>query len=254
MKNALKALAKDGISIIMQSLGRPHNRTRFQVARAYARLNPAIIQEQRITAIARATGEALSTIQEYERLVRESMPNAFDEYSQVQQWRVLRADMMGLQDRLSLGVLTLATLYETYVETGAGAGASSAMILQAIAHHKRGRLVSIDLDNHLAARYGELIPNEFRPYWDLRLQKATPLLPAVLAELKVIDFFLHDSRHVVQHMRWEYELAWQSLRAGGCLASHDIFMTTAFYDFASAHRHEIMTSGEIGSFGFFIKR
>lgn len=101
--------------------------------------------------------------------------------------------------------------------------------------------------------YGRLIPDEYRPRWELRLEKETPILPQLLDEVGEIDFFYHDSLHKVDHMRWEYELAWPYLRKGGCLASHDILRTTAFDDFRKKYASEITFGGAIGNFGFVIK-
>lgn len=254
MKSFLKATIKDCVSVTYQLVGRPHNKTRYQIARAKTAFTPAQIDALRLQQIAQATGKNEATIADYIRELTESMPAAFDDKSEVGRWRTYRTDMMGLADRLSLGALVRAGGFATYVETGVGAGASATMILQQIVRQEHGRLISIDVESLVSSKYGALIPAELRAYWELRLQKDAPLLPLVLSELGQLDFFLHDSRHVVSHMKWEYELAWRHLRSGGCLASHDIIMTTAFQDFRRRYAHEIQAGGEIGSFGFYVKK
>lgn len=240
----LKWAIKDGISLVHQVLGRPHNRTRGQIQRLEAAMTDSEIEHQRISLIVRATNTPESTVRTFaDRAPRQMMVSEH-----------FQGHTMGLRDSTTLHTLICACDVERCVETGVAAGASSAIILQELERRQRGRLVSIDIQSALANHYGELIPESHRGRWELRIQREKPLLPMVLEELASIDFFLHDSRHVLRHMMWEYELAWRYLRPGGCLASHDVIMTTAFDDFYRKYRFEIADGGIIGAVGFWIKK
>jgi hypothetical protein len=59
-------------------------------------------------------------------------------------------------------------------------------------------------------------------------------LPGLLEELSEIDVFVHDSAHTEANMRFEFETAWQAIRPGGVLVSHDIERNRAFVDFTAA--------------------
>lgn len=114
------------------------------------------------------------------------------------------------------------------VETGVCYGASSAYILEALKHNKRGVLYSIDLGNG-----PEEPPNDFfvRPAlkdaWRLIIGDSRRQLPRLLARLGRIDLFHHDSLHTYEHMMWEYETAFPYLAPGGVLSSHDVRIITS---------------------------
>lgn len=254
LKHQAKMLIKDGLSLAHQVLGRPHNKTRSQLQATYRAFANQDLDTLRIKTLSAAFGMPEADVTAKIEQLRAQMPAVFDDAQRVQEWQALRTDMMGLRDRLSLGALMMVGGFATCVETGVGSGASATMILRQLQAQGAGRLISIDIQTPIAARYGENIPAALRSFWELRLQTDQALLPTVLKELGTLDFFLHDSRHVVQHMRWEYELVWPYLRSGGCLASHDIVMTTAFDDFGKKYHAEIAASGAIGSFGFYLKR
>lgn len=241
--NILKDVIKDIVSLIYQGLGRPHNRTRQQIQKIRASHTEPKTSRQRIQLIARATHQSEADIQ---AATDEKLPELISEH--------FPNHIMGIQDRTSLHTLVRALELNICVETGVSGGASSFVILQELHRQQRGKLISIDIESPNAGFYGEVIPSHLRERWELRLQSKQPLLPSLLEELGEIDFFLHDSRHVLAHMCWEYELAWRYLSAGGCLASHDVNMTTAFEDFYQQHKSEIADGGAIGEFGFYIKK
>lgn len=59
------------------------------------------------------------------------------------------------------------------------------------------------------------------------------LLPQVLATLKSVDMFIHDSLHSYEHMMFEFRAAWPYVRKGGILFSDDVDYNNAFADFTA---------------------
>lgn len=245
---AIKQVARDILATVNQALGRPHNRTYAQINELKGQFVAETIDRERIEYVSRALAirpeQVAKSVDDYTR-------QHADEASAEERWNQIGGSMMSLRDRLSLEALTKVFRPKMAIETGTAGGASATIILQNLTED--GKLVSIDIASPHSEKYGELIPDQLRSKWDLRLQENTPILPSTLAELEPIDFFLHDSRHTAGHMMWEYTLAWNSLCPGGCLASHDIVTTTTFQDFEKTCRSEIHDSGAIGNFGFFIK-
>lgn len=124
------------------------------------------------------------------------------------------------------------------VETGVFEGAGSCAILLALERNKKGRLYSIDLPSlplPLNKTTGWQIPQYLRKNWDLRLGSSSDLLQGLLTEIEQTDIFLHDSEHSYENMRFEYETAWEYIREGGLLLSHDITRNSAFRSFAMLH-------------------
>ena len=78
---------------------------------------------------------------------------------------------------------------------------------------------------------GWLIPRSLRDRHTLILAPAEEALPALLARLKSIDVFLHDSDHSYEHIMFEAGLAWRYLRAQACMIIDNIEQNTAFTDF-----------------------
>ena len=79
---------------------------------------------------------------------------------------------------------------------------------------------------------GWLIPVELRERWTLILGRSQDELPPLLERLGTVDFFMHDSEHSYECMRFEFEAAWPRLGAGGVLVSDDVNSTAAFPEFA----------------------
>jgi predicted O-methyltransferase YrrM len=120
------------------------------------------------------------------------------------------------------------------VETGVSAGASSAYILEALHDNGKGDLYSIDLppDNIPEGKEsGWIVPKYLRSRWKLLIGDSKEILEPMLKDLKEIDCFLHDSLHTYEHMLWEYNTAWNYVRRGGLLLSHDVGANDAFLDF-----------------------
>lgn len=144
------------------------------------------------------------------------------------------------ESRASMGGLDAAALYvlvKTYrprvvVETGSYRGMSTAFILKGMqdAGVVDGKVYSID--NKPDASLGALIPEELKSGFvsligDVKTFVVNDELPGE------IDMFLHDSSHRYQYQRWEFEVFWPRIKAGGCLVSHDVNMNASFVDFVS---------------------
>jgi predicted O-methyltransferase YrrM len=125
---------------------------------------------------------------------------------------------------------------EIVVETGCATGTTTALILYALEKNQCGHLYSIDLrfpsdwlsQNNLPS--GFLVPENLKSRWSLILKDAKTALPELLARLKRVDIFYHDSDHSYVHQMWEYLTALPYVPAGSVLASDDLSDNTAFFD------------------------
>jgi predicted O-methyltransferase YrrM len=154
------------------------------------------------------------------------------------------------------------------VETGVCNGESTALILAALERNGAGELHSIDLPeiaNVPSApgafwsgkkgavipsnrQPGWVIPDQLRGRWALTIGRSQDVLGGLLQRLPAIDFFMHDSEHSVECMRFEYETAWPRLRAGGVLASDDIAWNDAFEQFCRRVHRQAATLGGNAAF------
>lgn len=121
---------------------------------------------------------------------------------------------------------------DVVVETGCGGGYSAAHILEAMELNGSGRLYSVDSATYYNPTYfdlpvglpcGGLVPEHLRSRWQLLDGGAERELPQLLGTLGTIDLFIHDSLHDRSNMEFEYTIAWEHLRPGGVLISHDIW-------------------------------
>ncbi|MDV2503975.1 MAG: class I SAM-dependent methyltransferase [bacterium] len=126
---------------------------------------------------------------------------------------------------------------EVVVETGVGAGKSSAFILNAMQKNGYGLLYSIDLPNEKDSS-GWVIPENLRDRWDLRLGSSRELLGSLLQEKGPIDIFLHDSDHSYGNMMFEFRTVWQFIKRNGLFLAHDVGRNDALFDFC----HEVNVS------------
>jgi hypothetical protein len=141
---------------------------------------------------------------------------------------------------------------EILVETGVGAGGTSLFILKALQANDKGNLYSIDLPGFdrefypsIGKAYHIHVPNGYEPgwlvipelktRWNLILGDAKIELPNLLAKIKKLDFFLHDSLHTYEHMMFEYCLAYMYASSGAYLLSDDVipYWSLAFIDFCA---------------------
>ena len=121
------------------------------------------------------------------------------------------------------------------LETGVANGVSSAYLLLALERNRKGVLHSIDVNDgsHLPGgkQVGWAVPDWLRARWTLHIGDSRELLPSVLAELKSLGVFIHDSLHTYDHMKFEYDQAYPFLREGGILISDDALWNSAFPEF-----------------------
>jgi hypothetical protein len=133
-----------------------------------------------------------------------------------------------------VGAIVLERCPDVVVETGVERGYTSAVLLAAMRRSGQGRLISIDLpglrDSDITS--GELVPDELRDRWDLRLGPSRKLLPAALAEVGEIGLSIHDADHTYAAQVEEYRTAWPHIRSGGFLVSDDVY-TPSITDFAA---------------------
>jgi predicted O-methyltransferase YrrM len=125
---------------------------------------------------------------------------------------------------------------ECVLETGIANGVSSAYLLLAMERNQKGALYSIDVNDgsYLPSgkQVGWVVPAWLRERWTVHLGDARELLPRLLAVLKSLDVFIHDSLHTYEHMKFEYEQAYPYLRQDGILISDDALWNPAFKEFA----------------------
>ena len=168
---------------------------------------------------------------------------------------------IGLAERIYLYAVLRTLRPKIAVETGVANGFSTAFALLALEQNGEGELHSIDyprrIDENAAAFHegigsvgvpadhesGWLVPEQLRERWTLRLGRSQDELPPLLAGLGTIDFFLHDSEHSYECMRFEFASAWAALRDGGILVSDDVNSTAAFPEFAREQRREPIALG-----------
>ena len=144
------------------------------------------------------------------------------------------------------------------VETGVCNGLSTAAILTALEANGEGNLFSIDFPEFAGQENGDfwpgkggavipadqepgwLVPRHLRKRWELRIGKSQGVLLPLLAELRQIDFFLHDSEHSFSNQLFEFRSAFGYLKPGGVLAASDVHWSEAFDTF----REEAVSSVE----------
>jgi predicted O-methyltransferase YrrM len=122
------------------------------------------------------------------------------------------------------------------IETGVAYGVTSACILTALAGNGAGRLWSIDLPplgKAGDAYVGALVPEELRSRWQLNRGASRRLLPGILASLRHVDLFVHDSLHTRANMLWEFETVWPALTPGALLVADDAGDNSAFAEFVA---------------------
>ncbi len=119
---------------------------------------------------------------------------------------------------------------DTVVETGVGAGISSTFILEAMHENNHGRLYSIDYYRK-SERSGWAVPDRLKGRWQLIRGISSHQLPPLLADLRSIDLFLHDSDHSYANMLMEFRTTWPYIKNRGLLLAHDVGRNAALFDF-----------------------
>ena len=129
--------------------------------------------------------------------------------------------------RCSIYAMTRILKPSVVIETGILHGLTSAYILAALQKNQFGRLISIDLPSTpetgpsnndgyddvlpIGQSPGWVVPDYLRPFWETYLGNSLEILPKVLQETTEIDFFIHDSDHSYEVMKFECDLASSSL-------------------------------------------
>lgn len=230
----------------------------FRERRAKTRYTPALIAAERMASLAAFASKA--EIETLADEAREAHP-----YRQLEKIRdidspdnrLINSQTTSLDDCITMYVLVRLCAPQVMVETGVYYGALSAMILEAMHRNGEGRLYSIDLpiesDGLPASMRGMLVADARRAHWELILGDSRVELPILLSRVGQIDHFNHDSLHTTEHMTWEYETAWEYVRPGGVLSSHDVLLTPAWNRFRRKHRDEISSSGRVYGLGLAVK-
>lgn len=155
---------------------------------------------------------------------------------------------------------------EVMVETGVFDGITTSVLLLAMQDNRHGRLTSIDLpavgaikDSTHGMPSGQLppgcmpgwiIPDDLRERHEIHFGDSRELLPKVLKEKGTLDIFMHDSLHTDEHMTFEFDAAWPTIRDGGALLSDDIFAWGArncWRRFCRKHALEYWTWGALAA-------
>ncbi len=149
---------------------------------------------------------------------------------------------------------------ENVIETGCWYGNSSVCILAALQKNGEGKLFTIDLpaffetggyydeNPYLSEERrknslpkgtfpGFIVPEFLKERWNLILGSTSEQLPPLLNELGKIDFFLHDSLHSYENMKFEFNLAYNHLKKNGFLASDNIDWNYLFKEFSLNKRY-----------------
>ena len=123
-------------------------------------------------------------------------------------------------------IITRILKPDVIVETGVFDGHSSACWLLALSVNKSGKLISIDLPatKPITDSINLSLPGDVQPGWiipdylknrhELFLGDAKTLLPKIFESNSNVDIFFHDSLHTEEHMLFEFETAYSSMKHG----------------------------------------
>ena len=161
-------------------------------------------------------------------------------------------DWFGNQ-RVALYVLIKLLKPTVCVETGVFYGGTTAFILNALKKNKKGRLISIDLqDNKLLRTYfhrhekvgdseiipkglktGFLVPEYLKDRWDFIEGDSLKVLKKIK---RGFTFFCHDSEHSHDFILKELELAKSKMPKNGTIFADDIHWSNGFFEFCVRHK------------------
>ena len=111
------------------------------------------------------------------------------------------------------------------IETGVAHGVTSRFILEALERNGVGHLWSIDhppLEHEWHQQIGVAVDGRYPARWSYIKGSSKRHLRKIISKLGQIDFFIHDSLHSENNVRFEVESAWSALRPGGAIIVDDI--------------------------------
>jgi methyltransferase family protein len=128
---------------------------------------------------------------------------------------------------------------EVVIETGVAHGVTSRVVLEALQQNDRGQLWSIDLpfpfDHRLHAETGVAVPDSCRPRWSYVEGSSKQRLPPLVAEVRHVEMFIHDSLHTAKNTMFEMEQVAAAMPSGGVMLIDDIGAHEGFSTFAERH-------------------
>lgn len=143
---------------------------------------------------------------------------------------------------------------ETIVETGVCNGVSTLVILTALERNGHGTLHSVDYPDHDRIPEGEdpgwIIPDDRRDRWSLTTGFSQEELPDVVADLKEIDLFVHDTKAAI--LDEELEIVWPLLAADAPVVADDVHQSDVFGEVCESYSAD---SGFVApNVGYLVKR
>lgn len=133
--------------------------------------------------------------------------------------------------------LVRAAKPKVILETGVASGVSTAYLLLALKNNGQGTLNSIELGDTAYLPPGRapgwIVPEWLRDRWTMHIGDSRALLTPLAKQLAPLDFYIHDSLHTYDHMKFEFEQAIPFLKSGGILIADDALWNPAFPEFAA---------------------
>ena len=135
--------------------------------------------------------------------------------------------------------VSLHTHPEVVIETGVAHGVTSRIVLEALAQNHLGHLWSIDLpfpfDHRLHGETGIVVTDACRPRWSYLEGSSKQRLPSLIADVRSLELFIHDSLHTAENTVFEMEQAALGMSPGGVMLVDDIDSHRGFQTFAVRH-------------------
>ncbi len=130
-----------------------------------------------------------------------------------------------------------ATKPNVLVETGTDKGLGSCVIAEAIRRNGVGHLYTIDIE----PESGFLIGNKYSEL----ITRITGDSVKHLADLKNVDWFIHDSDHSAEHEAAEFSAITPNLNEGALLLSDNAHVTDVLADWSRAHSRPFLYFQEV---------
>jgi hypothetical protein len=125
------------------------------------------------------------------------------------------------------------------LETGVARGLTTRALLEAMQRNGEGHLWSIDLppllEHDLGRETAAAVPQRLHDRWTLVRGSSRRMLPRLVAELRPIDLFVHDSMHTTRNVSFELDRVWPALAPGGAVLIDDVEKNAATGQFLRAH-------------------